>query len=437
MRTNKARIHSAYRWLSSFELHGINKGLKNIQLLLKHLNWTQDGMKVVHVAGTNGKGSVCAILSSILRSAGMRVGFYHSPHLLKLEERFLVNNRLVSESLFLGGVDRVKKAYHQIRRKHPSFKPSYFEVATALAFWIFQKKEIDYLILETGMGGQWDSTNVVSSQIQIITNIEKDHTQHLGDSIQKITREKVGVLRSNSNVITAAKGSALRIIEKICRSHKSLLHVYAKNIQTNFYVADLKKQQFDVLVDGHLYDGLLLPLLGEHQMVNASLAICAIDILRNNGVLISKDNIREGLKRVYWPGRFQLLQRKPMLIVDGAHNPSAARELRRNIEKYVQKKVHLIFSAFQDKDVFRMIKALAPVVRCVTLVPIKAKRSQNLAHMKRLWERYLPPSEVVVKKKLDRVLDEVMQNQEPIVVCGSLYLVGEMFSILGMKTFKY
>ncbi|MEK6869330.1 MAG: folylpolyglutamate synthase/dihydrofolate synthase family protein, partial [Nanoarchaeota archaeon] len=263
-------------------------GLDRIESLLKKLGNPEKKLRCIHVAGTNGKGSVCAMISSILTGAGYKVGLYTSPHLKKFNERIRINNKLISDK------DIVK---YYLKIKKYVTNQSFFEITTAMAFLYFADKKVDFAVLEVGLGGRLDATNVVTPLVSIITNIGLEHTKYLGNTIKKVAYEKAGIIKNNVPVVTAAEGIALAAIKKISNERNSRL-----------YIANKKNANYRI------------GLKGEFQKLNAAMAIKAIGILKNNyGVKIKKSNVKKGLLNAKWPGRFQFLEKN--ILVDCAHNP--------------------------------------------------------------------------------------------------------------------
>lgn len=303
-----------YKYLDSLEKFGINLGLNRIEHLLKKMGDPQLKFRSLHVAGTNGKGSTCAVMSSILKEAGYRVGLYTSPHLFDYTERIKVNGRDISHRSFLDGIKKVKRAAE--RMKEP---PTVFEVLTAVAFWCFAQQKVDYAVVEVGMGGRLDATNVITPLVSVITNIDYEHTEVLGKSLAKIAREKAGIIKTGVPVVTAeSKSEPLQVMKRIAQREGSLL------------IAINRKQP-----------AMSSNLIGTHQRVNAA---CAVTALRVAGIKVSRKNIQDGLRKVLWPGRFQIIAEKPLIIVDGAHNPAGIKTLEVTIcERFPGAKFTIIF----------------------------------------------------------------------------------------------
>lgn len=326
----------------------INFSLDNISCLLERLGNPQKKLRCIHIAGTNGKGSIAAMLSSILHHAGIKAGLYTSPHLVDVKERIRINERDITEEEF-------SKVEKEVRLFAPP-ETTYFELLTAIAIQFFSEQDVELTVMETGMGGRLDATNVCYGEIVIITDISLEHTQYLGNTIEEITREKMGIVKPGSVVITEKEDSPLFPVR------------------------------------------------------NRRLALKAVDVLRGKGYNITNEAVEKGLLSVRWPGRFQILRREPLIILDGAHNPGAAAALRVMIEKYVGEKVVLIFGVLKDKDYKSMLEILKPIAKKVITVTPKS-------------ERALPGEVPDVMDALDSV-----KGESPVLITGSLYLVGEILA---------
>ncbi len=375
-------------WFKSLEKFGINLGLDRIIYLLDKLGNPHQKFKSIHIAGTNGKGSTAAMLASILKEAGYKVGLYTSPHLFDYRERIKINGKDISKKDFQEGSRRVKKVAKGMRGRRG--QPTIFEVLTAVAFWHFAKKRVDYAIVEVGMGGRLDATNVLNPLVSIITNISYEHTKVLGKTLAKIAGEKAAIIKPCVPVITAEdKAEPLGVIEKACRKNGSLLFEVGKKKK-----AVSRKQ---LAVSGKL--------LGEHQKVNA---MCALSALLLADIKVSKSAIRRGLQEVDWPGRFQILSKKPLIIVDGAHNPAGMNALRVTIEEMFPQKFAVIFGCQKDKDYKKMLKELNPITKETIFTRSSHKQAAKLRNS------------VPLKKALsewDRVA--------PLLITGSLFLVAD------------
>lgn len=367
------------KYLDSLEKFGINLGLERITALLDKLNDPQNRFRSIHVAGTNGKGSTCAMIASILQEAGYKVGLYTSPHLFDYTERIKINGRNISQRDFTLGLKLVKKASAQ--------PPTVFEALTAVAFWYFARQKVDYAVIEVGMGGRLDATNVITPLVSVITNIDLEHTAILGRTLAQIAVEKAAIIKPQVPVVTAeAKPEALQVLKYQAEKNGSVL--------------------IQVSSQG---EGLQSGLLGEHQKSNAA---CALAAVRIAGIEVPKQAVLAGLKKVKWPGRFQVVRRRPLTIVDGAHNPAGAVVLARTLEQlYPGKKFTFIFGTQQDKDSPEMLSTLRPLAERLI---ITHSSHQNAANKDSVGIA----EALKLSKKNDRV------------ITGSLFLVADALKLL-------
>lgn len=413
----------AIHWLNKAARFGMKMNLNNIRVLLEGLGNPHRDLKTIHIAGTNGKGSTCAMISSILIESGYKVGLYTSPHLVSPRERIRVNEEWISKERFVQGIQLLR----QVVSSRDKLYPTYFELMTALAFYYFPEAKVDFVVLETGMGGRLDSTNISDSIVQVITNIDLEHTHFLGETISEIAREKAGIIKPSSFVITGTQGTALEVIE--ARSHALNSHLVrlGHEIQDELLHQSLEGQKVIVSTKKDRYE-VSLKLLGRHQGKNSALAIGAIESLQALGYSIQKKDILHGLEKTRWSGRFEILRRKPLVILDAAHNPAATQVLLETWRDYLgTQKASLIFSALEDKDVQSMARLLSGIVENVTLVELSNRRALKLSKLQEIWENCLAKDKIRTSS-IKEVLDFVQRSDEkelPILITGSIYLLGE------------
>ncbi|MDY6935749.1 MAG: Mur ligase family protein [Spirochaetota bacterium] len=349
-------------------LQYLNYSLKNMEYLCKHYGNPHNKLKIVHIAGTNGKGSVAYMLNSILISAGYRVGLYLSPHLSRINERIKINNIEISSKRLHEYIDELYKLLSTMK----DIQPTYFDVLTLFAFRYFSEEEIDIAIIEAGLGGRLDSTNIVSPLISIITDIFLDHKSILGNTLKKITQEKAGIIKPNSIVITSnKKKDILDIIIKKSIESCSRLYVLNKDFQVK-RIRELVGKGFTYdlssINDTHINDGnplnlyikdIELKIPSKFQITNSTLSIATSHLLKEFGFKIEESNIIDGIKRVRIPGRFHIISKKPLIIFDPAHNPAALKTIINTINKnYQDKQIMIILSIMQDKDYSIILKLL-------------------------------------------------------------------------------
>jgi len=391
---------------------GSRPGLGPIKRILEKLGNPEKGLKVVHVAGTNGKGSVCAMISSVLREGGYRVGMYTSPHLVDFRERIRVNGRMISRK-------DVIRLFKLVKSK--GIELTYFEFVTALAFEYFREQKVDILVLEVGMGGRLDATNVVNPIVSVITNISKEHTQVLGDTIGKIAFEKAGIIKRNSLVVTNTGGEALEVIKGVCEERKSKLVKAGKKARK--ISSGLEKQSI-------VYRNLEMdfPLLGDFQIENLNTALETLEQLERFGLGVTLEKIKKGLEKTEWPGRIEIAGRKPLFILDCAHNPAGIKALKGFIKSLDYGKLILLTGMLEDKDYKKMIAYLKPLAyRTIITKPRMYRALEPGILGKEIKDNFLIRENV---KEAVREAKSLAKKEDAILVTGSVYLVGNVKEIL-------
>jgi dihydrofolate synthase/folylpolyglutamate synthase len=397
----------AIHWLFSTQLFGIKLGLDGPrELLRKYLAFPACGVKVIHVAGTNGKGSTCAFIDSVARASGMRTGLFTSPHLIDYRERIKVAGQEISEEDCTRHLIALRELCESLET-HPTF----FEITLALAMRYFTEKECELIVLETGMGGRLDATTAVPADVAVITPIGLDHMQWLGDTIAAIAGEKAGIICAEKPVICSPQ-------------HPDAAKVIAE--QANKMRAPL------TLIHQPLH-GYTLSLIGTHQPWNAAVAVAA---LHAAGVCLRYDAVSYGLAHTHWPGRFEVISSGDhKIILDGAHNPHAAAVLAETWQQqYPTKRPTLIFSAVASKDVRGVLELLAPLACRILLCPVNSPRALSHAELLEALPSEAPRSETL--DSFDQALQTALTHEDPILIAGSLYLVGQARAILLGATFQ-
>jgi len=399
---------TAVEYLNSFSWLGSRLGLDRIKELMQHLGNPQNMLKVIHLAGTNGKGSTACFVSSILKAAGLKVGLYTSPYIFSLHEQMQINGRQISDESLEQVVDRVKSA-----AKNMQDHPTTFELITAAAFCWFFDEGCEIVVIETGMGGELDSTNVVAApELCIITPIDMDHMEHLGKTIGVIAKAKAGIIKKNCPVITSKQHpDAMDVLEKTAAKQNAELY---KIENINYGEFSFKGQWFSF--DG--LDNLKISMLGEYQIENAALAITAAKKLN-----ISESAIREGLETAMWPGRFQLVSTNPIFIADGGHNAQGADALAFNLKKYFpNKKIIFVMGVLADKDLDAITAPILPIADSFFTITPNSARAMDAAD---LAEYLKGKGAIVFPGALEAAKDKAGDGG---VVCyfGSLYGIGEI-----------
>lgn len=355
----------AMKYIESLQSLGSVPGLENIIRLCEKLGNPQDGLAFIHVAGTNGKGSVCAYLGSVLKEAGYRVGSYNSPTIRDYRERICVNGRMISKRAFAGLLTRIKEACDELVSEGKSH-PTPFEVETALGFLYFVEKKCDFVLLEAGMGGLLDATNLIKSPMAaVLTPIGMDHMAFLGDTLEKIAENKAGIIKPGCMVVSAQqREEAMNVIEKICQEKGASLKPVQTEDATSIHYG-LEKQSF-------VYKGGLkieIGLAGNYQIENALLALKVLEGLQEKGVNITEKAILSGFRKAVWPGRFEVLSKKPYFIVDGAHNEDGAGKLAQTMQFYfTNKKIIYIMGILKDKEYEKIVKRTCPFADSIITV---------------------------------------------------------------------
>lgn len=404
-------------YLSGLNKMGIRFALDPIRSLLERLHNPQGGYPSVLIAGTNGKGSVAAMTASILAAGGFKTGLYTSPDLIDFRERIRVDGVMISREKAAICTQRVKEKITE--------EVSYFEFLTAMAFLHFQRQQVDIAILEIGMGGRLDATNIVIPLVSVITNISLEHREYLGNTLEKITREKGGIIKEGGTCLTAARQKrVVSTLEEICREKRATLYRIGKDIRIMIH----RDGTFSYHGIGRSYEGLVCPLAGRHQFSNAALTLGAVEILADAGFPVGEAVVAEGLRNTRWEGRLEILQRAPMLLVDGAHNPAGAETLRRALRTgFPRRRLILIFGVLGDKDYPAMAKRLLPLADRVILTRPNSERSLSP-------ELLLPVARMfhTAAERIDNPADALRSalshagEEDLICVAGSLYLVGEI-----------
>ncbi|MDD3532294.1 MAG: bifunctional folylpolyglutamate synthase/dihydrofolate synthase [Candidatus Shapirobacteria bacterium] len=409
--------------------------LSRTREILKRLGNPQEKPTTIHIAGTAGKGSTAYLTSLILESLGFKVGLHLSPHLVDIRERFQINNRLISEQKFLKHLNRLVPVLEKTG-KNPWGKPDYFEILTILAFEIFHQEKVDYVIVETGLGGLYDSTNTIENpqKISVITKIGLDHCQILGNTLAEIAFQKMGIVLDKSTVIAGDQRPAANwMIKKIAEAKQAqLIRVEEKR--------DFQVKRVDFGGTGFSYQGrsLNLGLIGRHQAQNCALALKTIEVLSDRGQFnLSWPKIRKALAKAYFPGRLEVIKKNNQkIILDGAHNEEKMAALIQTLEKvFPQKKFNFLIAFKKDKEVKKMIKEIIPLAHKITISSIFSSNSawQKLAYppeeVKKLFHNFgFYKTTVICKPK--RALKNSLDNDRPLIVTGSLYLVGEISPLL-------
>jgi dihydrofolate synthase/folylpolyglutamate synthase len=405
---------------------GIILGLSTITNILEGLGNPQQTFSAIHIAGTNGKGSIASALATILQQAGYRVGLYTSPHLIRFNERICIDGAPISDDAVVASWEAVKSIHHGDR------EPTFFEFSTAMAFYAFGQQRMDYAVIETGMGGRMDATNVVSPIVSIITNISLEHTTYLGKTIAAITAEKAGIIKPGIPVVTGVTQKRARtVIQQTASGISAPLFMQGRD----FRVRRTGEDRFSYQGIDHRWAGMRTNLMGGHQVDNASLTLAACELIMREDDRLSQDHIQSGLAQNRWPGRLEVVSRKPYVILDGAHNLMAARRLGRFLQDTLAgRRITMVAGILDDKPYEAILKDL--VAPCSRLIITRPK-----------IDRSLPPEtlEAAAKPLISdiRIVADVgdavrfaiatSKPEDAVCVAGSLYVVGEAKAALGQS----
>lgn len=411
---------------------GIKLGLENIQALLAELDHPETTFAAVHVAGTNGKGSVCAMVESALRAAGYRVGMYTSPHLVHYNERVRIEGHPLSDRNLRRALAEVEAAADRCVAAGRE-APTFFECSTALAFHQFRKAGVKLAVVETGMGGRLDATNVVMPLVSVITPVTLEHTQHLGPDIATIAREKAGIIKTGRPVVCGDMlDEALDVIRKTAAERRAPFALAADQVTVQVTRVDLSGQTVQVETAGGDYGTVHLPLLGPHQARNLATAVLAVDTLRDTANLeIEPDAVKRGIAAMRWDGRCQVLSRDPVVILDCAHNPGGAASLCESLDTVARgKPIALVVGMSHDKDVAAFLSALSSHVRRAWAVPIPlAERCMDPGHIVETGRLLgIDITEATLPMAWDAGKAWAKESGGVLCLAGSLFLAGEVLA---------
>ncbi len=413
-----AALPEAVDWLYDLQKFGIKFGLSSTSRLVAALGNPQEKLRFIHIAGTNGKGSVAAMVSAVLTNAGHPVGFYSSPHLVNFHERFRLKDQDISDADVLRLINEVRQVADQKEL------PTFFEFVTAMALLYYAQVQADPVILETGMGGRLDATNIVTPLVTVITNIAMDHREYLGNNIQAIAAEKAGIIKPGVPLITNVTQRRARIpIDAACQALKTPLLDAGQHFKTR----GLGHGRFHYKGINKDYLNLQTNLIGRHQYENAALALAVIEVLQDRGFAIPESAIRQGLAQTRWPGRLECISRQPRIILDGAHNPAAAQVLAQALKNSLSyKRLVLVLGIMADKDIPGILRHLLRLANVAIFTRPAYSRAAAPEILASLGENRVIESLVV--PELSTAIEHARQMAGPddlIVITGSLFTVGE------------
>lgn len=428
--------NEALQFIHESHKFGMRLGLDNIKKLLELLGNPQNNLKIIHVAGTNGKGSTCSFISSILKESGYKVGLYTSPFLETFTERIRVNGENIREEEVGKIVSLIKEKIEIMVSEGYSY-PTEFEIVTAMAFYYYNQEKVDFVALEVGLGGRYDATNVIDKPVvSAITSISLDHTGILGDTLGKIAFEKGGIIKEDCpTIVYPQQEEASEVIKNICAEKKSkYIECDFKNIEIKS--SNINSQIYNCNINGKELRDLEIKLIGDHQIKNSIVALNVIEYLNDIKITnISEENVRKGLLETKWPGRIEKISENPMFIIDGAHNEEGAKSLANSIDKYFENKNKiLVIGMLEDKDIESVLDLLIPKFNNVITTTPDNPRAIDANKLKEKIERY--NIEVTCKPNIKEAVDyalEISNKDDVIISAGSLYMIGNVRTIIVNK----
>lgn len=413
--------NEALNFISESHKFGMRLGLDNMKRLLELLGNPQEKLNIIHVAGTNGKGSTCSFISTILVECGYKVGLYTSPYLETFTERIRINNENIPEEKVANIISLIKEKI-DIMIKEGYEYPTEFEIVTAMAFYYYFIENTDYVVLEVGLGGRYDATNVIDkSLVSVITSISLDHTGILGDTLEKIAYEKAGIIKENGTVFVYNQTNRVKnIIKEVCNEKN------AKYIEVDFDDVIIKKSDINYQsFDYKKYKDIKINLIGEHQIKNSILALNVVEFILDNMHL---DIIKKGIEKTKWAGRIEKLSESPLFIIDGAHNEDGAKSLQKVIDKNLKdKNMTLIIGMLEDKDIDTVLEILIPYFNKVITTTPNNPRAISCDKLKDKVYKY--NKNVTQVKEIEKAVEYALENskKDDVIICaGSLYMIGEV-----------
>ena len=418
--------NEALEYIHSISWTFCKPGLERIGELCEKLGDPQKSLRFVHVAGTNGKGSFCSMLNSVLSESGLKVGLYTSPYIRFFNERMCVDGQPISNEELAELTEYVRPIADSM-----TDKPTEFELITAIAFEFFKRHECDVVVLEAGMGGRLDSTNIIRDPyLSVITGIALDHTAFLGDTVEKIAAEKAGIIKDNAPVLFGGDdNNAAEVIEAVAREKDSAFYRVDYSKLTNIRPS-LEGATFDI---GE-YKDMSIGLLGMYQPRNASVVINAVQILRRRGIEITDDALRAGLSKAKWQGRFEIISRDPLMIFDGAHNPQGISSAVESIKTYFgDNKVYLLTGVLRDKDYTFIAKELSRIAaKAFTLTPDSPRALSSAEYAETLCEAGIDAAAYeTLKDALEASTEAARRDNVPLICLGSLYVYSQLMEEMG------
>ncbi len=423
----------ALNWIHGIQRFGMNPGLQRIEALLEALENPHKELQILHIGGSNGKGSVAAFAARIMEAAGYRVGLYTSPYLVQFTNRMAINGVDISRERLVELVQRIKPEVENIAENTKLGHPTEFEVVTAMAFSHFAAEGLDLLVLEVGLGGRLDATNVCTPLVTVLTTVSLEHTAVLGDTLAEVAREKAGIIKESAAVVTGAGGEALEVIRQKCGEKSAALYCLGQDFEAHGLSSNLDGQVFNYRGLRRSMQGLRLAMLGDYQPGNAALALAALELLEEKGYMLTEEAVRSGLQGTRWPGRLEIMRRAPLVVLDGAHNLEAFKGLRRSLEaSFFYRHLVLVLGLLDDKPLEEILQEILPPVDVLILTTPNSPRACAPWLLRdKAAALFRGPVHVVedIPAALQLALSMV-RAPDLLLVAGSLYLVSEARHLL-------
>ena len=427
----------AWEFLDQLQFFKIKLGLDSMKQFLERLGNPHRDLQYIHVGGTNGKGSVCATLCSILTAAGYKTGLYTSPHLSSVRERFRIGHQYIGKQDFARLITKI----HDVL---DGGQITYFECTTTLALLWFAEQKVDCAVLEVGMGGRLDATNVVTPLLSLITNVSMDHEQYLGTTLADVSAEKAGIIKEGVPVVAGvADDDSGRVIRQTCDERKAQLFLFGREFNGSFSPENKKSWQYQGL-DGEVLVDLPMSLRGHYQIANSSLALAAIQLLRQQGWQVTEEQLRTGLEQTFWPGRLEFFRLNKdgikvdeksegwNFLLDGAHNPAGVKALKHALRDFSRNRLILVWGAMSDKDLRSTLSEISPLADLIIFTRPESNRSARTSQLKGSVPSTMH-QKVICKEAVPAALQQariLTGGQDLICVAGSLYLVGTARQLL-------
>lgn len=408
--------------------HGTKLSLDNMEELLSHIGNPHHSLKFVHVAGSKGKGSICAFVSSILKEAGYKVGTFTSPHLMDFTERIRVNWEPIPRDDVVRLVSELKPIAEKMTADSRLKSPSFFEMCVAMAFKYFDEREVDIAVIEAGMGGRFDSTNVIQPVLSVITHLSMEHSEHLGRSLNRIAKDKAGIIKEGVPVVLS-EGS--NVVESHCRTKNCDLTILGRDLEYGRESSDLSGQDF--YIEDRERRQLHINLLGNYQVQNAATAYVASKKLKSLGYEISDEHVRIGLEKASWSGRMHVLQEEPIVLVDSTHDVDGAKELIGSLKDLFEfGQFILVFAAMEDKDVRGMAEILAPFSNLIIATQAQYNKALPTEYAEKEFKKYAESVQTTatIREALDLAFEKAGKD-DLICITGSIFTASEAFAYFG------